>query len=157
MTLMKTEKENTITVLKDLIETLKDGREGFKTAAEDAKDSELRALFTQFSDQRAQFVSELQSRLQLIGADADKSGSVSGSLHRGWIDLKAALSSNEPHAVLAECERGEDAALKAYREALDEPIDGTTREIVRRQSTVIKATHDKVKQLRDSVQYSRST
>lgn len=153
---MKSENEKTIDVLNHLIETLKDGEQGFRTAAEHADDTALKSLFTQYSEQRTKLATELKARVRELGGDTEKSGSVSGSLHRGWIDLKSAVASNEPHAVLAECERGEDAAVKAYREAVDEMIDGSSRELIRRQYAIVQATHDKVKQLRDSGQYARS-
>ncbi len=87
-----------------------------------------------------------------------RSGSVSGSVHRGWINLKAALSSNEPHAVLAECERGEDSAVAAYKEALDnQDLDLPTRELLNRQYHEVKGAHDKVKQLRDGVTYRKAS
>lgn len=151
---MKTTNEKTLSVLNDLVEICKDGQHGFRTAAEDAKDAELARVFNEFSAQRGSFIGELQDRVRSLGGDPEKSGSVSGSLHRGWIDLKSAIASNEPHAVLAECERGEDAAVKAYREALDENLDPITRGIISRQYASVQAAHDRVKQLRDSLTYS---
>lgn len=146
--------EKTLSVLNDLIEICKDGQHGFRTAAEDAKDAELARIFTEFSSQRTTFIGELTDRVRSLGGDPENAGSVSGSLHRGWIDLKAAVTSNEPQAVLNECERGEDAAIKAYREALDENLDPITRGIISRQYASVQAAHDRVKQLRDSLTYS---
>jgi uncharacterized protein (TIGR02284 family) len=151
---MNVSNEKTVSVLQNLIETNRDGQHGFRTAAEDAKDAELGRVFTQFSTQRTTFIAELQDRIRSLGGDPDKSGSVAGSLHRGWIDLKSALTSNEPHAVLAEAERGEDAAVKAYREALEENIDPVSRGIVSRQYASVQAAHDRIKSLRDSVAYA---
>lgn len=152
---MKMTNEKALSVLNDLVEICKDGQQGFRTAAEDAKDTELARVFVEFSSQRTTFIGELQDRVRSLGGDPEKSGSVSGSLHRGWINIKAAVSSNEPHAVLSECERGEDAAVKAYREALDENLDPITRGLISRQYASIQAAHDRVKQLRDSLTYSR--
>jgi len=151
---MKNENEKSISVLNDLIQTCKDGEYGFKTASDHTNDLELKALFQQYSAQRLELARELQTRVRNLGEDPEKSGSVSASLHRGWLDLKSAISSEEPHAILAECERGEDIAVKAYREALDEYVDGATRELIRRQYGLVQATHDRIKQLRDSVHYS---
>jgi len=93
-----------------------------------------------------------------LGADVETSGSVAGSIHRGWINLKSALSTNEPHAVLAEAERGEDAAVAAYRKALDTPgHDLPTQDLVSRQYADIKAAHDHVKMLRDSATYRKAS
>ncbi len=146
--------DKTLSTLNDLVEICKDGQLGFRTAAGDAKDAELARIFTEFTAQRTTFIAELQDQIRSLGADPEKTGSVSGTLHRGWIDLKSAISSNEPHAVLAECERGEDAAVKAYREALEENLDPITRGIVSRQYASVQAAHDRVRQLRDSLAYT---
>ena len=154
---MNTTDDRTLNILNDLIEICRDGQRGFGTAAEDAKDGQLAQLFREYSAQRAQFIREIQARVRELGGDPDKKGSITGSLHRGWIDLKAALSTNEPHAVLAECERGEDAAVEAYSNALKESLDPITRDLVGRQFVDVQAAHDHVKQLRDSQQFSTET
>jgi uncharacterized protein (TIGR02284 family) len=53
---------------------------------------------------------------------------VSGALHRGWIDINSTIIGKDEAAVLAECERGEDVAKKAYEEALaiDLPVHRRT-------------------------------
>ena len=153
---MKTNATDTIHVLNDLIETCEDGEHGFRLAAEDAKDNELRSLLQRYSEQRAGFVRELRSLVQQLGGKADDHGSVTGKMHRGWINLKAAISSNEPHAVLSECERGEDAAVAAYREALEKIDDVRAREVVLRQSALVQSAHDTVRDLRDNPMYKKT-
>lgn len=151
--LMKTQTDESIRLINSLIETCEDGCHGFQVAADDVKDAELQALFQRYSSQRAGFIQELRQLVVQLGGEQEKSGSAPGKLHRGWINLKAALSSNEPHAVLAECERGEDAAVKAYREALEKLEDPNVREVVSRQMATVLATHDSVRDLRDSPMY----
>jgi uncharacterized protein (TIGR02284 family) len=155
---MNSDIKTTLKTLNDLIEVLKDGEEGFKSAASDVKVPDLSLVFTRYAVQRAEFASELQARVLALGADVETSGSVAGSIHRGWINLKSALSSNEPHAVLAEAERGEDSAVAAYRKALDEAhLDKSTQDIVSRQYADVKAAHDHVKMLRDSSTYRKAS
>ncbi len=155
---MNPDTKNTIEALNDLIEVLRDGQHGFKTAAEDVDAPELAELFNRYSAQRADFVTELQTRVRSLGGDIEDSGSVTGSMHRGWINIKSALSTNEPHAVLAEAERGEDAAVDAFQKALqNEDFDLASRDIVNRQYTEIKAAHDQVRQLRDSMSYRKAS
>src|SRR5262245_55178177 len=138
-------------VIDNLIETLKDGQQGFKEAAESVKDPQLQSLFHDYAQQRARFLSELRSKAQDPDKrDPDVSGSAAGALHRGWINLKSALSRGDDHAILAECERGEDSAVDEYRKALNNGLSAPVREIVSRQYTEIKATHDRVRDLRDA-------
>ncbi|CAM3164723.1 ferritin-like domain-containing protein [Rariglobus hedericola] len=150
--------KSTIKTLNDLIEVVKDGQQGFKTSAEDVKVPELARVFDRYAKQRAEFAAELQARVVGLGADVETSGSLSGSIHRGWINLKSALSSNEPHSVLEEAERGEDSAVAAYRKALEAThLDLPTQELISRQYADVKAAHDHVKQLRDGSTYRKAS
>jgi len=146
---MKTQNENSIATLNGLIETCRDGAQGYKVAADDAKDAGLRSRFLGYAQEREAFTRELSACVRALGGDPDKMGSVTGTVHRGWINLKAALSSDEPHAVLAECERGEDSAVKAYREAGSSLTDPAASVIVLRQMKAVQAAHDCVRELRD--------
>lgn len=144
---------NTISILDDLIETLKDGQQGFREAAEDVQSHELKMLFGEYSLQRSQFAGELQSLAHSLGEkEPETRGSVSGALHRGWINLKSALSSKDEHAILTECERGEDSAVAEYTKALaEEGLPGHVAEILQMQYKAVKAAHDRVRDLRDSL------
>ena len=141
-----------IGTVNDLIETLRDGQEGFRQAAEAVEDPELKSLFDEFSLQRARFVGELQSEAGALGeSKPENSSSVAGALHRSWINLKGAIAKRDNHAILEECERGEDSAVHEYEEALeDEDLTGPVREIISRQYANVKSVHDRVKQLRDA-------
>ena len=147
---------DTINTLNDLIEILKDGQHGFKTSAEDVKAPELARVFERYATQRTEFAAKLQAQVIALGAKVEKSGSVAGAMHRGWINLKAALSTNEPQSVLDEAERGEDAAVAAYRKAQEHTdLDAATRELINAQYTEVKAAHDHVRSLRDSGKYRK--
>jgi uncharacterized protein (TIGR02284 family) len=144
-----------ISTVNSLIETLKDGQEGFKQAAEAVKDSNLKSLFSEFSLQRAKFAGELQSQARQLGeAEPEENGSAAGTMHRAWINLKSAVTSGDDHAILAECERGEDSAIKEYKEAMEEDLSSPIRDIVSRQYSEVKSAHDRVKSLRDSAKAS---
>jgi uncharacterized protein (TIGR02284 family) len=142
-------KENTL--LNNLIETLKDGQQGFKQAAEGVSDPKLKSLFLDYSQQRSRFATALQGEARRHGeTDPETSSSASGALHRGWINLKSALTGGDEHAILAECERGEDSAVEEYKKALDDGLSPTAQELVSRQFADIKAAHDRIKSLRDA-------
>ncbi len=140
-----------VSTINSLIETLKDGQEGFKQAAEAVKDSELKSLFREYSQQRARFATELQSQARQFGEPKpEDSSSAAGAMHRAWINLKSVVTSGDDHAILAECERGEDSAVKEYKEAMQEGLSSPVSDIVSRQYTDVKDAHDRIKQLRDA-------
>ncbi|MEA3208034.1 MAG: hypothetical protein QOE70_1091 [Chthoniobacter sp.] len=150
---MSTTTASLASVLNSLIETCKDGQEGFRNAAENVKDADLKSLFSELSMQRRQFITELQVLVRGLGEETEKTGSVAGALHRGWIDLKAALTSGDEHAILAECERGEDSAVAEYRDALAHgDLPANVRGVLRQQSMAVQAAHDRVRDLRDRFQ-----
>jgi uncharacterized protein (TIGR02284 family) len=145
------EPKKIISVLNDLIETCKDGQEGFRTASEGVEDSDLKTLFSSYSLQRAKFAGELQSEANALGDHTpEETSSLAGAVHRGWINLKSALTSKDRHSILAECERGEDVAVANYKDALsDEDLSSNVREIVERQAREVQQAHDNIKALRD--------
>jgi uncharacterized protein (TIGR02284 family) len=128
-------------VLNTLTETCKDGENGFKAAAEQAKQQTLKALFAKYSAQRTQYALELQSTVRGLGDKPETTGHMSGALHRGWMGLKEALSSNDDKALIDECEAGEDSAMKAYKEALGKPLPPEIENLVRKQFAGVQEGH----------------
>lgn len=144
---MKKENE----VLDSLIETLKDGQKGFNQAAEGVSNQNLKSLFRDYSQQRSRFATALQNEARNHGETDPKTGSsATGALHRGWINLKSAVTGGDEHAILAECERGEDSAVEEYKKALEDGLTPSVQELVSRQFAEIKAAHDRIKSLRDA-------
>jgi uncharacterized protein (TIGR02284 family) len=141
-----------ISVLNDLIETCKDGQEGFKTCAEDIKNPELKNLFIQRSADCASAAAELQATVRSLGGDPETSTSVSGDMHRRWVDVKSMFTGKDEEAVLNEAERGEDHAKKAYKKALEKINEDnlvSIRDTVERQYHGVQRNHDQVKALRN--------
>ncbi len=139
--------DNVISTLNGLIETCRDGQNGFQTAAEGVTNSELKTLFHGYAQQRAQFVGELQTEVRRLGGDPENMGSVAATLHRGWINIKSTVTGKDESAIIAECERGEDSAVSTYRDALDEDLPANIRTIVDRQYADIKQAHDRIRAL----------
>ncbi len=148
---MKTPTTSSVpSVLNGLIETCRDGQEGFQHASDNVENSKLKASFQRFASQRANFVTQLQTLVRALGQEAETTSSVTGALHRGWMDLKAAITSKDEKAILAECERGEDSAVSQYRNALDEELPMDIRAVLLAQSGQVLNAHDEIKLLRDT-------
>jgi uncharacterized protein (TIGR02284 family) len=138
-----------ISTLNDLIETCKEGERGFREAADGISGTDLKSILNEYARQRSQFASELQNQVIRLGGDPEKSGSVSGSMHRGWINLKSAITGKDDHSILAECERGEDSAVKNYQEALEKDLPSDLRSVVEDQYQDILDAHNRIKSMRD--------
>jgi len=136
-------------ILNDLVETSKDGEQGFRTAAKDTKDAELREVFLKRAENCAKGAADLQQLISRLGGDPQERGSIAGAVHRGWVNLKAAATGRSDLAILEECERGEDVAKARYRKALEEKLPDDVRLIVQQQYDGVQRNHDQIRDLRD--------
>lgn len=139
-----------ISTLNDLIETSKDGEEGFRVCAEDTKRADLKTLFGQRSLECGKAAQELQAVVVRLGSKPEDSTSIGGDMHRRWVDLKSMITGKDDKAVLNECERGEDVAKKNYKEALEKGLPEDVRQLVQRQYEGVLRNHDQIKSLRDA-------
>jgi uncharacterized protein (TIGR02284 family) len=131
--------------LNNLIETCKDGQNGFQVAAEGVENSNLKSIFYEYAQQRGQFAGELQALVRALGGEPENSGSAAASLHRGWINIKSVVTGKDDVAILNECERGEDSAKDNYKEALNSNLPENVSSVVQRQAQAVKEAHDRVK------------
>jgi uncharacterized protein (TIGR02284 family) len=143
--------DDIVDTLNDLIETSKDGEYGFRTCAERATSNELRQTFNKRAASCAAAATELQALVRQHGGKAEQSGSVAGTVHRGWVSVRDAVAGTNDQSVLDECERGEDAALARYRKALKSDLPPAVKSVVEKQMAGVQANHDEVKRLRDAL------
>lgn len=139
--------DETASTLNQLIQTCKDGENGFQSAAQAVEDPNLKRLFESYWQQRAEFAAELQLEVRRLAEDPVDSGHATAALHRGWMDLKAEVSDRSEGDIIEECERGEDVAVQAYEKALGSDLPRDLRIIVERQFLQVKAAHDQIRSL----------
>jgi len=92
-----------VSVLNDLIQTCEDGIHGFRTAADAVKNPAAKALFASRLPKIELGQRELKAEVRRLGGDPDKSGTVAGAMHRGWINLKSAITGKNEEAIVMEC------------------------------------------------------
>jgi uncharacterized protein (TIGR02284 family) len=137
--------KDVISTLNSLIETCRDGEAGFREAARHVANPVIRAAFVEIADERTRLRQELAETVHRLGGAPEDSGSVSGAVHRGWMNLKSAVTGKDDVAILAEAERGEDVAVATYRKALEGSLPPDVDAMVRRQLTRVQAAHDRVR------------
>jgi uncharacterized protein (TIGR02284 family) len=140
--------DDAISVLNRLIETGRDAIDGFTTAAEAVRDPALKRLFNTYAQQRAELVLELEEEVRRLGGTPPRRGSVSGALHRALMNIRAAVSGGDEHAVIVEAERGENVARRAYEEAASHAgLPEDVRNVIARQAMRVKETYDSLRDL----------
>src|SRR5262245_20000831 len=144
---MAVNREELVECLNDLIETCRDGDNGFETAAEHVKDPNLKRLLSDYSVQRAQFASELESEVRHLGGIPATRGTVSAAFHRGWMNIKSIVTGGSDDAIVAECERGEDAAVENYQRVMKNNLPPNVLPVVKHQFTEVKRAHDRIRDL----------
>ena len=151
---MENTNDGLIDVLNDLIQINNDRIEGYEKAIEDTRsgDSDYESLFNQMIQQSSGYKQELINEVRRIGGDPEwNSTTNSGKIYRMWMDVKSAFTWKTDQSALELCEYGEDAAQKAYNEALNSSdiILDDTRELIRKQKSQLKESHDIIKARRD--------
>lgn len=149
---MNDKQKNAIKHLSELIEVCKDGERGYKEASENVDDKELKTILYRLSQQRALFRSELEEIIiKDFGSEPHRDDSFLSKLHRGWMDFRAGLSSNDNKSVLAECERGEEYAIEKYSKALQGSLPDYVEGKVQSQFNMIKGTLSQIKEFESEV------
>ncbi len=145
--------EETIEIINDLIKINNDRIKGYEKAIEntDSLEAELRTLYSRMIEESHEYNRELSDRVAQLGGEPASDSSVPGKIYRAWMDVKATFSGNDTKSTLAACEFGEDAAQKAYAKALENEsnLAPDVRDLITRQKSLLKGSHDLVRQYRD--------
>lgn len=146
--------EKTAEILNDLIEINNDRVRGYEKASKETntKDADLRSLFDDMATDSRRYANELSRFVRERGETPSDGTTLRGKLYRAWMDVKATFSGSDRKAILASCEFGEDAAQKAYKEALasDAELPAEVRQVIVDQQSSLKQSHDRIKKMRDA-------
>jgi uncharacterized protein (TIGR02284 family) len=142
--------DDTLDLVKELIQTCKDGETGYAHAAGVTTDPQLKAYFSEQSLERARFGQELRIEAERLGDKPDVSSSVPAVLHRVWFETKATIGLGD-QSILNSVEQGEDSAKKYYEKALSSQLPADLRAIIQRQAESVIKAHDYVRDMRDGM------
>lgn len=143
-------RQHTTDELNALVRLNIDSCKGWTAAAENTDDPALRSRFFQFARVRDEAGSELQTLVRAAGDVPPENGTVEGSVHRWWMNIKSKITGANLHGLLVDAERGEDAIKHAYEKILAEPTAPELMNVFSRQYAQVRAIHDEVKALRDA-------
>lgn len=141
--------DHAVHVLNSLIETTLDSVNGYRQAAENVHDPELRSMFEQRAARRAQISAELQGEVRSFGGEPKTDQSTLGAMHNKFVDLKSGMTGGSDKAVVDEVERGEDVIKAKFEKATDDgDLPASARELIQRAFGSIQADHDDISRLK---------
>jgi uncharacterized protein (TIGR02284 family) len=145
--------EKLVEVLNDLIEINNDRVKGYEKATEEIKtlDIDLQAIFQSMANDSRKYAADLKQEVNKLGGEFTTDTTTSGKIYRAWMDVKSAFTGHDRQSVLESCEYGEDAAQKAYTDALasDAEISAEVRQLITDQQATLKIAHNLIKKYRD--------
>jgi uncharacterized protein (TIGR02284 family) len=141
--------EVTLAMLKDLLETSKDGERGFALAAKDNREPGVVDVLKEGEESCRAAAVELQDQVRLLGGAPEDGETVKAPMYRGWVSFKAVAISRDTKSILEECERGEDYAKARYENAMRTELPESLRATLERQYQRVIAIHGRVRMLRN--------
>lgn len=115
---MNIEENKLIRQIGDILEKNKDAEKGYNTAADHAKDPELKELFLKRSNERKDFNLRLKREIDANYGDLSKNGTYKGAIERTWMDAKSFITGKDDQFLLENVISGESAALEEYEELM---------------------------------------
>jgi uncharacterized protein (TIGR02284 family) len=136
--------EQRVHALNHLIQICKAGEYGFRQAAEELASKEHRILANTTALKRHEFATALEDQVAKFGITPPDHATVQAAIHRFWMNVRHAINKRNDEAVLDECRRGEESALKAYQDVFEAKLLPEMEEILRAQFMNIIETRNKL-------------
>jgi len=151
------DRNETIDMLNDLVQTSLDGEAGFTDAAEFATDDSLKQRCSRHAQECRQAATELQGMVQVLGGKPADSRSLAATARRSWAAVKGSVAGYTDIAILDEAEREADEALDAYRQAADAALPDEVHAVVARHCESVERHLGQLRMLRDHARRSGNT
>ncbi|WP_426058435.1 PA2169 family four-helix-bundle protein [Hymenobacter sp. B1770] len=134
--------------LHELLLFVNDRVAGYQRAADESKDAELQSYYKHLMQQSKDFSRKLNLYLGEQDGGSETSTTLKGKFYRAWMDSKAAITGYSETAILGSNVYGEEWALKAYEEALqNKSLNWALRSEIQRQYTQSQKTYERLQDL----------
>ncbi|MCW3170653.1 PA2169 family four-helix-bundle protein [Chryseobacterium sp. 09-1422] len=144
----------TVSTLNDLLNITNDRIKGFSKVEDKVWEtySSLKNDYDQMVRESQTMKSELVELISEKGGEVDDSSTTAGALHRTWIDVKNAFGGENAESTLENVVFGENAAIDAYEEALEDGnLCPQSTAIVSGQLEKLKSSYAKFETLNKSI------
>jgi len=136
-------------LLKEIVETARDGADFYDAAQQKVNNPRLRAIFGRMSAAKRELITGLSDHLAASGETAPRGGTLLGSLRKLYAEVLATLATDDDHVYVAQLEESEDRLLDQIQAAI---LDATATEVrVQLQAYLpkVRACHDEMRDLKE--------
>ena len=135
--------------LNTLIATLIDSVNGYQKAAADTENRRYAEMFNARAQERQQAITKLQAAVARLGGNPEDDGTVTASVHRGWMNLKEAVVGRDDTAVVSSVEEGEDYLKNKFETVMNnKDLPAEARSAVEEAWQSVREGHDQMSQLK---------
>ena len=140
------------TVLNTLTATTLDSMKGYRESAEASENTTHQQFFNQMAEERSQVAADLQAQVRSLGGDPETESSTAGAAHRGWVNLKSAITGRDEQAIVNEVERGEDYLKAKFETAMqDDELSSTARGRLEQCFASVRKGHDRASAMKHAM------
>lgn len=144
---------NDVSTLNSLIATTIDSINGYQESADAVENPQFRELFQEMARDRQQCLPQLQAEVARLGGNPEDDGTALAAAHRGWVDLKSAITGRNDKAVINEVERGEDHIKGKFEDAMNSgDLSPETRSAISKAYESVRRGHDRVRDLKHALE-----
>jgi uncharacterized protein (TIGR02284 family) len=155
---------NGVEILNAMIAVSLDGAGTLAKGADIIKDPRIKSLLADLASEREGSVTRLKDEVRGLGGTPEDRGTVVGSAHRLYTEVKLALAPDDRRAVIDEIKRSEERVREKFQELLhqDKALPPAIREIVEQHFEQMRRSCSRVNQLEldcesTSIEIRRST
>jgi uncharacterized protein (TIGR02284 family) len=149
--------ERAIVVLNDLIQINNDRISCYQQALHQGVnlDMDMKLLFKEIITEAQKFKQELIDQVKLFEGNPKNRITLSGRVHRAWMDLKVTFTGNTRHAIISFCEYHEVVAQQTYKAALNiaAGMNKNVFKLIEEQQTALMKTYDAINKCHEARNY----
>lgn len=140
---------NGVDTLNAMIAVSLDGAGTLAKGADIIKDPRIKSLLAGLASEREDSVTRLKDEVRSLGGTPEGRGTVVGSAHRLYTEVKLALAPDDRRAVIDEIKRSEERVREKFQELLhqDDALPPAVREIVEQHFEQMRRSCSRVNQL----------
>jgi len=138
-----------VDILNAMIAVSLDGAGTLAKGADIVKDPRVKALLTELAAERDTVVMRLKQEVRSLGGVPEDRGTVVGSAHRLYTEVKNALAPDDRRGVIEEIQRSEERVREKFQELLqqDKALPPAVRQVAELQFEQVRRSCNQVQQL----------